>query len=97
MQDIYFGMLGGDHSLGKVLDSLTAEVTSADETLLNDQRFLQKLDKMLGIKMGVDKDTLAELKKEHQENQKTYTNLFEAMEDELIAKGNLKMQLKIIN
>lgn len=94
MQDIYFGTLGKEESLDELLRSVADAAGSVDEAvLLSDRRLLDKVDRVVSAKAGVDKKTLEELKREHQKSQQTYLSLFAAIEDELIRKGDLKLQL----
>lgn len=94
MQDIYFGALGKEESLGELLRSVAEAAGSVDEAaLLSDRRLLERVERVVSAKVGVDKKTLEELKKETHQSHQTYLSLFAAIEEELIRKGDLKIQL----
>lgn len=94
MQDIYFGKLGQEDGLEELLADISGQVGQIDPAiLLSDRRLLDKVDQVLNSKVGVDKKTFAGLKAEHQKNQQMYLNLFAAIEDELLNKGDMKLQL----
>jgi len=63
------------------------------EVLLSDRRLLEKVNQVLNAKLGVDQKTFLSLKAEHQKNQQMYLNLFAAIEDELLNKGDMKLHL----
>lgn len=65
----------------------------SEKDLAADRQLLHQLDRILANKIGVDKETFADVKREHQKNQEVYKHLFAAIEDELIAKGDMKLQL----
>lgn len=77
--------------LAKELASLVEAVD--EEQLMSDRRLLGKVDRVLSSKVGLDPQAFAALKKEHLQNQQMYMNLFNAIEDELIVKGDMKLQL----
>lgn len=94
MHDIYLGEFGVRETVDELAKEMAGLVEAVDEEqLMADRRLLGKVDKVLASKVGLDPQAFASLKKEHLQNQKMYQNLFDAIEDELITKGDMKLQL----
>lgn len=94
MQDIYLGKLGQKEGLEDLREEMVGLVKELDDADLRaDRKLLEQLDRILVNKIGVDKETFAEVKKEHEKIQQVYRHLFAAIEDELITKGEMKLQL----
>lgn len=75
------------NEVSSLLESLSPE------SIEKDVKLLCNLNAALNSKVGIDKEMFAELKKEHEKEQKMYNSLFDAIEDELINKADLKLQL----
>lgn len=96
VQDIYFAesniseQLNEETTINEIIKLI--EQTS-DETLEKAAPLLEKLNLLLCNKIGVDKNTFSDLKKEQSKNYETYRDLFDAIEEELISKGDMKLQV----
>ena len=96
VQDIYFAeseiteQFNEQNTIEEIIKLLQQ---TSDETLEKATPLLQKLNLLLCNKIGIDKNTFSDLKKEHSKNYETYCDLFDAIEEELISKGDLKLQV----